>query len=163
MAPTSPIESDYRAVADDLSTNASSNTPSPTSSKKRVRSEAEEPCHGSVLPPSKKMRVSKDVSGSAIVSSQPLGYTNKTVFSNHITKMGRYRPWVFEYESAAGLGLYAFMKCPATGCKHKFSGHPLEQGRAFEHFKGCEVQIENDKDMVKQYASQGMLCFWMSP
>ncbi|KUI62351.1 mRNA export protein mlo3 [Cytospora mali] len=87
-------------------------------------------------------------------SSQPLGFTPKTVLSSRITKMGRARPWVFEFESAAGLGLYAFMKCPAASCKQKFSEHPLEQGRAVNHFKACGVEVDSEKHMIKEYASQ---------
>ncbi|KUI68533.1 mRNA export protein mlo3 [Cytospora mali] len=87
-------------------------------------------------------------------SSQPLGFTTETVLSSRITKMGRSRPWVFEFESAAGLGLYAFMKCPAAGCRHKFSENPLEQGSAVNHFNACGVEVHSEKHMIKEYASQ---------
>lgn len=44
-----------------------------------------------------------------------------------------------------------------AGCKHRFSEHPLDQGRAINNFNECQVQVESENDMVKRYATQGKL------
>lgn len=121
--------------------------------KKRTRDSTDETPGGDDASLAKRRKTTPDT---VLVASKPSGFTTETVLSSRVTKMGRSRPWVFAYESAAGFSLYAFMKCPAAGCKHKFSEHPLEQGRAVNHFNECQVQIDSEKHMVKEYASQGM-------
>lgn len=74
-----------------------------------------------------------------------------------IAKMGKKRPWLFSYKTAEGYGIYAFVKCPAGNCKHHFSSHPLQEYRARDHILGCGQQIRDQRDMVRQYARQGML------
>ncbi|KAJ0115752.1 hypothetical protein J7T55_010575 [Diaporthe amygdali] len=87
-------------------------------------------------------------------SSQPLGFSRNTVTMSKIAKMGKRRPWLFGYSTAEGYGIYAFVECPASGCKHHFSSHPLRQGRAQDHISDCNQPLLDERDIVKQYARQ---------
>lgn len=89
-------------------------------------------------------------------SSKPLKFSRNNITMSKITKMGKKRPWLFSYKTAEGYGIYAFVKCPGPNCKHHFSSHPLREGRARNHILACNQQIRDDRDMVRQYARQGM-------
>lgn len=90
-------------------------------------------------------------------SSTFLKFSRNSITMSKISKMGKKRPWLFSYRTAEGYGIYAFVKCPAGNCKHHFSSHPLQEYRARDHILACGQQIRDQRDMVRQYARQGML------
>lgn len=90
-------------------------------------------------------------------SSTFLKFSRNSITMSKIVKMGKKRPWLFSYKTAEGYGIYAFVKCPAGNCKHHFSSHPLRKYRAQDHILACGQQIRDQRDMVRQYARQGML------
>lgn len=90
-------------------------------------------------------------------SSTFLKFSRNSITMSKIAKMGKKRPWLFSYRTAEGYGIYAFVKCPAGNCKHHFSSHPLREHRAQDHILACGQQIRDQRDMVRQYARQGML------
>lgn len=90
-------------------------------------------------------------------SSTFLKFSRNSITMSKIAKMGKKRPWLFSYKTAEGYGIYAFVKCPAGNCKHHFSSHPLRKHRAQDHILACGQQIRDQRDMVRQYARQGML------
>lgn len=89
-------------------------------------------------------------------SSTFLKFSRNSITMSKIAKMGKKRPWLFSYKTAEGYGIYAFVKCPAGNCKHHFSSHPLRKHRAQDHILACGQQIRDQRDMVRQYARQGM-------
>lgn len=95
----------------------------------------------------------------SVPSSSFLKFSRNAIPMSKIAKMGKKRPWLFSYKTAEGYGIYAFVKCPRGNCKHHFSSHPLRDSRARDHILGCNQQIRDDRDMVRQYARQGRL-FW---
>lgn len=92
-------------------------------------------------------------------SSTFLKFSRNSITMSKIAKMGKKRPWLFSYKTAEGYGIYAFVKCPAGNCKHHFSSNPLKEYRARDHILACGQQIRDQRDMVRQYARQGMLLF----
>ncbi|KKY35851.1 hypothetical protein UCDDA912_g04123 [Diaporthe ampelina] len=89
-----------------------------------------------------------------VPSSKRLKFSRNTITMSKIAKMGKKRPWLFGYDTAEGYGIYAFVKCPGPNCKHHFSSHPLKEDRAHDHILGCNQQIRDDRDMVREYARQ---------
>lgn len=93
-----------------------------------------------------------------IPSSESLKFSRQTIEMGKIVKMGKKRPWLFGYNTPkGGYGIFAFVKCRGRDCKHHFSSHPLENGRAYDHFLSCDQPIRDTRYMVKEYACQGKL------
>ncbi|KAI7782607.1 hypothetical protein LA080_013095 [Diaporthe eres] len=90
----------------------------------------------------------------AVPSSSFLKFSRNAIPMSKIVKMGKKRPWLFSYKTAEGYGIYAFVTCPRGNCKHHFSSHPLRDYRAQDHILGCNQQIRDERDMVRQYARQ---------
>ncbi|KAK7737615.1 Histone acetyltransferase kat2b [Diaporthe eres] len=90
----------------------------------------------------------------AVPSSRFLKFSRNAIPMSKIVKMGKKRPWLFGYKTAEGYGIYAFTTCPRGNCKHHFSSHPLRDYRAQDHILGCNQQIRDERDMVRQYARQ---------
>lgn len=95
----------------------------------------------------------------AVPSSRFLKFSRNSIPMSKIVKMGKKRPWLFGYKTAEGYGIYAFITCPRGNCKHHFSSHPLRDYRAQDHILGCDQQIRDERDMVRQYGRQGR-SFW---